>query len=132
MCGISSSRRVYLLWVGLHWWKSTTTYVCKCRIWHSDFVLELQCLWKRRPPRKPPWYSSIKKGNQTKLLSTPSYRWISHKIIWSRYRCRKEGYTKSIFLPRTQIQTNWYCVDVSKHVLDAMGFSIRFGKRIIC
>ena len=126
MCGISSSRRVYLRWVDLHWWSLLPPMFVSV---HSDFVLELQCLWKRRPPRKPPWYSYIKKGesNQTTIYT------IIYMGLWSRYRCHKEGYTESIFIPRTQIQTNWYYVDVSKqHVLDTMGFSIRFGKRIIC
>ncbi|KAF3487238.1 hypothetical protein F2Q69_00053788 [Brassica cretica] len=56
--------------------KSTTTYVCKCLIWHSDFVLELQCLWKRRPPRKPPcvrlWQGKWKKNGEQDGIPDPA------------------------------------------------------------
>ena len=46
--------------------KSTTTYVCMCLIWQRDFVLGLQCLWKRRPPQKSLWYNYIKNGESNR------------------------------------------------------------------
>ncbi|CAN7135183.1 unnamed protein product, partial [Brassica rapa subsp. narinosa] len=55
--------------------------------------------------------------------------WGKQKTIWSLYRSQKWSSIESTLIQITWIQTNWYRVDVTKHVPDTMGFYCSIWKK---
>ena len=60
--------------------------------------------------------------NFIERISSRVFGWKSLEIKWLRYRHRKDSIMETTIIPRTQIWSDWYHVDLSKHVPDAMGF----------
>ncbi|CAG7905462.1 unnamed protein product, partial [Brassica rapa] len=71
----------------------------------------------------------MRKPSGQQRVSVSMSGWGKQKTIWSLYRSQKWSSIESTLIQITWIQTNWYRVDVTKHVPDTMGFYCSIWKK---